>query len=70
LESFTEEPLRVAVKDHEKRAAMVLDLEQKVAAIVQKLKDREPVSPYLRSFMVARINRCAGLKTNRQLRMC
>jgi ParB family transcriptional regulator, chromosome partitioning protein len=56
LESFTEEPLRAAVKDHEKRATMVLDLEEKVAAAVKKLKERGLVSPYLRSFVVARIN--------------
>ncbi len=62
LESFTEEPLRVAIKDHEKRAAMVLDLEQKVAAIVQKLKDRGLQSPYLRSFVVARINPLRWIK--------
>ena len=56
LEAFTDEPLRAALKDHEKRAAMVLDLEEKVAAVVKKLKERGLVSPYLRSFVVARIN--------------
>jgi len=34
----------------------VLDLEEKVAAVVKKLKERGLVSPYLRSFVVARIN--------------
>jgi ParB family chromosome partitioning protein len=56
LESFTDEPLRTALKDHEKRATMVLDLDEKVAAAVKKLKERGLVSPYLRSFVVARIN--------------
>jgi len=56
LEKFTDESLRVAIKDHEKRAAMVLDLEEKVAAVVKKLKERGLVSPYLRSFVVARVN--------------
>ena len=56
LEAFTDEPLRTALKDHEKRASMVLDLEEKVAAVVKKLKERGLVSPYLRSFVVARIN--------------
>jgi hypothetical protein len=32
LETFTDEPLRADLKDHEKRATMVLDLEEKVAA--------------------------------------
>jgi ParB family chromosome partitioning protein len=56
LETFTDQPLRAAMKDHEKRAAMVLDLEEKVAAVVKRLKERGLVSPYLRSFVVARIN--------------
>ena len=56
LEIFTDDPLRTAIKDHEKRAALVLDLEEKVAAVVKKLKERGLVSPYLRSFVVARIN--------------
>jgi ParB family chromosome partitioning protein len=56
LEVFTDEPLGTALKDHEKRAAMVLDVEEKVAGVVQKLKERGLVSPYLRSFVVARIN--------------
>ncbi|MBZ5571821.1 MAG: ParB/RepB/Spo0J family partition protein [Acidobacteriia bacterium] len=56
LETFTDDPLRTAIKDHEKRAAMVLDLEEKVAVVVKKLKERGMVSPYLRSLVVARIN--------------
>ena len=35
---------------------MVLDLQEKVATAVKKLKERGLVSPYLRSFVVARIN--------------
>jgi ParB family chromosome partitioning protein len=62
LETFTDEPLRAAVKDHEKRATMVLDLEEKVAAAVKKLKERGLVSPYLRSFVVARINPLRWIK--------
>jgi ParB family transcriptional regulator, chromosome partitioning protein len=56
LEAFTDESLRAALRTHEKRAGMVLDLEEKVAAVVHKLKERGLVSPYLRSFVVARIN--------------
>ena len=62
LEVFTDEPLRTAIKDHEKRATMVLDLEDKVAAAVKKLKERGLVSPYLRSFVVARINPLRWIK--------
>jgi ParB family chromosome partitioning protein len=62
LEIFTDETLRSAIKDHEKRATMVLDLEEKVAAAVKKLKERGFVSPYLRSFVVARINPLRWIK--------
>jgi ParB family chromosome partitioning protein len=62
LETFSDEPLRIALKDHEKRAAQVLDLEEKVAAVVTKLKDRGMVSPYLRSFVVARVNPLRWIK--------
>src|SRR5690242_17319388 len=55
LETLTDDPLRVAIKSHEKHATMVLDLEEKVGAAVKKLKERGLVSPYLRSFVVARI---------------
>jgi ParB family chromosome partitioning protein len=53
---------RSAVKDHEEQAAMVLDLEEKVAAAVRKLTERGLVSPYLRSFVVARINPLGWIK--------
>jgi len=62
LETFTEEPLRQAIKVHEKHASMVLDLEEKVAAAVKKLKERGLVSPYLRSFVVARVNPLRWIK--------
>jgi ParB family chromosome partitioning protein len=62
LESFTNESLRTAIKDHEKRATLVLDLEEKVAAAVKKLKERGLVSPYLRAFVVARINPLRWIK--------
>src|SRR5260370_82764 len=62
LEAFTDEPLRAALKDHERRATMVLDLEERVAAAGKKLKERGLVSPYLRSFVVARINPLRWIK--------
>jgi ParB family transcriptional regulator, chromosome partitioning protein len=62
LESFMEVPLRSAIKEHEKQAGMILDLEEKVAAVVKKLKERGLVSPYLRSFVVARINPLRWIK--------
>jgi ParB family chromosome partitioning protein len=62
LESFTDAPLRTALKEHEKRASLVLDLEEKVAAAVKKLKERGLVSQYLRAFVVARINPLRWIK--------
>jgi ParB family chromosome partitioning protein len=62
LEDFSDEPLRSVLKQHEKRASMVLDLEEKVAAVVKKLKERGLVSPYLRSFVVARVNPLRWIK--------
>jgi ParB family chromosome partitioning protein len=62
LEDFSDESLRSTLKQHEKRATMVLELEEKVAAVVKKLKERGLVSPYLRSFVVARINPLRWIK--------
>ena len=62
LENFSEEPLRQAIKQHQKRAELVFDLEEKVSAVVAKLKQRGLVSPYLRAFVVARINPLRWIK--------
>ena len=55
-EHFVDDPLTDAVEVHEKLADAVLDLEDKVSAAVARLKERGLTSPYLRSFVVARIN--------------
>jgi ParB family chromosome partitioning protein len=55
-ERFTDEALRSAVHVHEKLAGSVLALEEKVADAVARLKARGLTSPYLRSFVVSRIN--------------
>src|SRR6266851_6308400 len=62
LENFSTDSLRVSLKVHEKHARTVLDLEERVAAVVKKLKERGMVSPYLRSFVVARINPLRWIK--------
>jgi ParB family transcriptional regulator, chromosome partitioning protein len=62
VESFTDEPLQSSLKQHEKKAESVLDLEERVAAVVKKLKERGLVSPYLRAFVVARINPLRWIK--------
>ncbi|HYR88576.1 MAG TPA: ParB N-terminal domain-containing protein [Terriglobia bacterium] len=62
LEEFSDEPLRKTVREHEKRAEMVLDLEERVADVVKRLKERGLTSPYLRTFVVARINPLRWIK--------
>jgi len=56
LETFSAEPLSKAIRTHEKHAGMLMDLDAKVAAVIARLKERGFVSPYLRAFVVARIN--------------
>ena len=56
LEKFSEEPLSKAIKLHERHAEMLMDLDGRVAEVIAKLKARGFVSPYLRAFVVARIN--------------
>jgi ParB family chromosome partitioning protein len=56
LEKFVDEPLQKALKSHEKHAEMLQELDERVAEVMKKLKDRGFVSPYLRAFVVARIN--------------
>jgi len=56
LEKFSDEPLSRALKDHEKHADMLMELDGRVAAVIEKLKARGFVSPYLRAFVIARIN--------------
>jgi ParB family chromosome partitioning protein len=55
-EHFVDTPLKGAIAVHEKLGDLVLDLEAKVSAAVARLKERGLTSPYLRSFVVSRIN--------------
>jgi ParB family chromosome partitioning protein len=61
-EHFTDEPLREALVAHEKLAGDVLELEENVAAAVARLRERGLTSPYLRAFVVARINPLRWIK--------
>jgi ParB family chromosome partitioning protein len=56
IEDFLDEPVPRALKERERRAEKVLAIDDDVNAIVQKLKAQGLTSPYLRSFVVARIN--------------
>jgi ParB family chromosome partitioning protein len=56
LETFSEDPISKAIKRHEKTAELLMDLDERVSEAVKKLKEKGFVSPYLRTFVVARIN--------------
>jgi ParB family chromosome partitioning protein len=56
LTEFSDAPLGKALKEHEKIAGMLLELDERVAEVVQKLKAKGFVSPYLKSFVIARSN--------------
>ena len=56
LETFSGESLRKALHAHEKHAEEVFKLDELVTNAVAKLKARGLLSPYLRAFVVARIN--------------
>jgi len=56
LEKFSDAPIAAAIRSHEKHAAMLMELDSHVAAAVAELKAKGFVSPYLKAFVVARIN--------------
>ncbi|MEO6418295.1 MAG: ParB N-terminal domain-containing protein, partial [Polyangiaceae bacterium] len=62
VEAFVDDPLRASVKVRERHAAMLLKVEESVASVIARLKERGLTSPYLRSFVVARINPLRWLK--------
>ena len=62
LEAFSTEPLRRSIKEHEARAEKVFELDELVAGVVARLKARGLTSPYLRAFVVARINPLRWIK--------
>ena len=53
---FSEEPIGAAIKRHEALADQTMALEKAVSGAVAKLKEKGLTSPYLRAFVVARIN--------------
>ena len=56
IDRFLEEPLPKALSIREKRAEAVIELEEAVGEAMKALKSRGFESPYLRAFVVARIN--------------
>jgi len=56
IDEFLDKPLSKAIGERERRAGLVLAIDDRVTTIVDKLKARGLTSPYLRPFVVARIN--------------
>lgn len=56
LTSFSSDSLAKALKVHERHVGTLLELDALVAEVVQKLKAKGFVSPYLKTFVVARSN--------------
>ena len=55
-EKFFEEPIEASLKVREARADKLLQLDDAVVAVVEQLKKKGLVSPYLKNFVVARVN--------------
>ncbi|HXT69972.1 MAG TPA: ParB/RepB/Spo0J family partition protein [Vicinamibacterales bacterium] len=55
-DAFQGESMDKALKERERRGKKVLKLDDAVAAVVEKLKARGLTSPYLKAFVVARVN--------------
>ncbi|HWA87509.1 MAG TPA: ParB N-terminal domain-containing protein [Opitutus sp.] len=56
LAEFSADPLAQSLKSHERHRDQLIELDQKVAEVVAKLKAKGFVSPYLKTFVVARSN--------------
>ena len=56
IEDFLDEAVNKALRERERRAARLLTVDDHVGGIIEKLKARGLTSPYLRSFVVARVN--------------
>jgi ParB family chromosome partitioning protein len=56
IDGFLEEPMAKALKERERRGNKVLALDEAVGKVVDALKAKGLTSPYLKAFVVARIN--------------
>lgn len=56
IDDFLDDKLPKSLKERTRRGELILALDDQVGAIVEKLKKRGFTSPYLRPFVVARIN--------------
>jgi ParB family chromosome partitioning protein len=56
IDDFLDEPMSKALKERERRGRKILALDDAVSAVVEKLKAKGLTSPYLKPFVVARVN--------------
>ena len=56
VDTFLDEPMSQAIKERERRAKKILKLDDAVSAAVEKLKAKGLTSPYLKPFVVSRVN--------------
>jgi ParB family chromosome partitioning protein len=56
VDGFLKEPLAKALHERERRAKVLLEFDDAVGEAVEKLKARGLTSPYLKAFVVARVN--------------
>jgi ParB family chromosome partitioning protein len=56
VDTFLDEPIARAIKERDRRGRKILKLDDAVSAAVDKLKARGLTSPYLKPFVVSRVN--------------
>jgi ParB family chromosome partitioning protein len=56
VDEFLDDPMNEALKERERRCRKILKLDDAVSAAVEKLKAKGLTSPYLKPFVVARVN--------------
>ena len=56
IDEFLGDPIAKAMKERERRGKKILKLDDAVGAAVEKLKAKGLTSPYLKAFVVARVN--------------
>jgi ParB family chromosome partitioning protein len=56
VETFLNQPLSKSISERERRAKVLLELDDAVGEAVEKLKAKGLTSPYLKAFVVARVN--------------
>ena len=56
VDDFLDQPMNKALKERERRGRKILALDDAVGAVVEKLKAKGLTSPYLKPFVVSRVN--------------